>query len=150
MLCLAGTQKEMGLVWPMATFTTCTLPCLGLHRSLPEQLFDPSFPSNKHSFKEGAELVLQGHGLVSVQAQSYLVTLKHSLLSHFSTCPGLCRVGMDLGLDPCVSQGTGCIQAVHLGFLTEKSRHVGTVLMCEVVFSVKSKYVLRDHLELEC
>lgn len=32
----------------------------------------------------------------------------------------------------------------------EKSRHVGTMLMCEVVFSVKSKYVLRDHLELEC
>lgn len=57
---------------------------------------------------------------------------------------------MDLGLDPCVSQGTCCIWAGDLGFLTEKSRHVGTMLMCEIVFSVKSKYVLRDHLELEC
>lgn len=42
------------------------------------------------------------------------------------------------------------IQAADLGFLTEKSRHVGTMLMCEVGFSVKSRYVLRDHLELEC
>lgn len=38
------------------------------------------------------------------------------------------------------------IQAVDLGFLTEKSRHVGTMLMCEVGFSVKSKYVLKGSL----
>lgn len=54
---------------------------------------------------------------------------------------------MDLGLDPCVSQGSCCIQAVDLVFLTETSRRVGTMLMCEVVFNVKSKCVLRDHLE---
>lgn len=57
---------------------------------------------------------------------------------------------MDLGLDPCVSQGICSIRAVDLVFLTEKSRRVGTMLMREVVFSMKSKYVLRDHLELEC
>lgn len=76
--------------------------------------------------------------------------LEASLPSYFSTCSGAVLNGMDLGLDPCDSRGTGCIRAVDLGFLTEKSRHVGPVLMCEVVFSVKSKYVLRDHLELEC
>lgn len=70
-LCLPGTLKQVGTIF-MATFTTCTSCCIWvcIGRFQNNSLI-PLFPqTNTHSFIEGAELVPQRQGLVSVLSQS--------------------------------------------------------------------------------
>lgn len=106
MLCLSGTLRPMGAFFSHGhLYHMHLLVSLDLHRLFPKQLSDTSFPSNKHSFNEGAEPVLQRQGLVSVLSQPSLVTLVQSLPPHcVSSCSGLVlsRDGFGIG-SMCIS-----------------------------------------------
>lgn len=85
MLCPAGTLKQMGgLFGPWSPSPRALAVVFGFAQVASKTTLIP-LSLQIQSSNEDAEPVLGRHGLVSVQAESSLVTLKQLLPSHFST-----------------------------------------------------------------